>query len=187
MPTRIAREARRCLDCRQEFFARPKETRRYCSRSCAARVAVGRTIQIVRDRMPRVGDDHQCPLCGAQVRITENRARQHRYACLECWAKRSRARRERKRVESRAYAKASYRRQSRRRIETLRRSRKRHPERERARRLLTKALRTGVLRSQPCAECGSPASQAHHEDYSKPLAVEWLCSVCQSRCRRKYA
>ena len=38
-------------------------------------------------------------------------------------------------------------------------------------------LRRGKLKRQPC-QCGSPDSEMHHEDYSKPLDVVWLCSSC---------
>lgn len=36
-------------------------------------------------------------------------------------------------------------------------------------------LRDGKLTKQPCLICGDPNSQKHHEDYSKPLDVIWLC------------
>lgn len=38
------------------------------------------------------------------------------------------------------------------------------------------ALQHGRLTKEPCAICGSTRSQAHHEDYSRPLDVVWLCS-----------
>lgn len=38
------------------------------------------------------------------------------------------------------------------------------------------AIRSGQLVKQPCQVCGDPKSQAHHDDYSKPLEVQWLCS-----------
>ena len=28
--------------------------------------------------------------------------------------------------------------------------------------------------------------RAHHEDYSKPLQVTWLCAFCHAKERRKY-
>ena len=37
------------------------------------------------------------------------------------------------------------------------------------------AIRDGRLIRQPCEICGAVA-QAHHDDYSKPLDVRWLCS-----------
>lgn len=39
----------------------------------------------------------------------------------------------------------------------------------------TEALRTGVLKRQPCEECGAEKTDAHHDDYAKPLEVRWLC------------
>ena len=38
------------------------------------------------------------------------------------------------------------------------------------------ALRDGRLVRQPCEVCGERA-QAHHDDYSKPLEVRWLCTT----------
>jgi hypothetical protein len=37
------------------------------------------------------------------------------------------------------------------------------------------AIKTGKLVRQPCVVCGNPESHGHHEDYSKPLDVIWLC------------
>jgi len=37
------------------------------------------------------------------------------------------------------------------------------------------AIRDGKLIRYPCKICGKDKSEAHHEDYSKPLAVTWLC------------
>lgn len=44
-----------------------------------------------------------------------------------------------------------------------------------ARRLASKAIASGKLVRQPCEVCGAPEVEAHHDDYSKPLAVRWLC------------
>jgi len=38
--------------------------------------------------------------------------------------------------------------------------------------------RRGLLIKQPCEVCRSPHSQKHHEDYSQPLQVRWLCRAC---------
>lgn len=40
------------------------------------------------------------------------------------------------------------------------------------------ALRKGLLVRLACQHCGSERSQAHHEDYDKPLDVLWLCQSC---------
>lgn len=39
------------------------------------------------------------------------------------------------------------------------------------------ALAGGRLIRQPCERCGDAKAQAHHEDYTKPLDVIWLCKA----------
>jgi len=36
----------------------------------------------------------------------------------------------------------------------------------------------GKLIQLPCECCGKEESQMHHEDYDKPLQVQWLCREC---------
>lgn len=53
-----------------------------------------------------------------------------------------------------------------------------HPEQEKrhtVRQILRKAIKSGAVSKYPCSVCGNPKSQAHHEDYDKPLDVIWLC------------
>jgi hypothetical protein len=38
--------------------------------------------------------------------------------------------------------------------------------------------RRGLLFQEDCQRCGSPDSQMHHADYTKPLEVEWVCRQC---------
>lgn len=49
-----------------------------------------------------------------------------------------------------------------------------NPQKYKARYTLNNALRAGKIVRLPCEECGGKA-QAHHDDYSKPLIVKWLC------------
>jgi hypothetical protein len=37
------------------------------------------------------------------------------------------------------------------------------------------AVRLGKLKRLPCEVCGAPETDGHHDDYSKPLDVRWLC------------
>jgi hypothetical protein len=46
-----------------------------------------------------------------------------------------------------------------------------------ARRLLRNHIYRGKIQRQPCEVCGAPNAQGHHEDYSKPLEVMWLCAL----------
>lgn len=36
-------------------------------------------------------------------------------------------------------------------------------------------LKRGIIRRRPCERCGAQPAQMHHDDYSKPTAVRWLC------------
>lgn len=38
-----------------------------------------------------------------------------------------------------------------------------------------KAIRAGKLIRLSCEVCGAAEAQAHHDDYSKPLDIRWLC------------
>ena len=44
-----------------------------------------------------------------------------------------------------------------------------------ARARLRRAITLGHIKRQPCEVCGDPKSHGHHDDYSKPLDVRWLC------------
>lgn len=47
------------------------------------------------------------------------------------------------------------------------------------------AIRDGKLMRQPCEVCGKAKAQAHHDDYSKPLEVRWLCVKHHNEHHRK--
>lgn len=36
-------------------------------------------------------------------------------------------------------------------------------------------VREGIVRRKPCEVCGSWPTHAHHDDYTKPFDVRWLC------------
>ncbi len=38
--------------------------------------------------------------------------------------------------------------------------------------------RRGLLTPEPCIGCGSLDVEKHHDDYSKPLEVTWVCREC---------
>jgi hypothetical protein len=54
---------------------------------------------------------------------------------------------------------------------------RRYPAKTQARNAVNNALRDGRLTKLPCEVCGSAESEAHHDDYSKPLEVRWLCDT----------
>lgn len=102
---------------------------------------------------PRVGTECPCSRCGRGIVLTPSRLARR---VLSCWACRYRATK----------------------AETERRYRAAHPEIVRAHWTLHKAIKRGRVTRKPCESCGSERSQAHHEDYSKPLEVKWVCKKC---------
>lgn len=68
--------------------------------------------------------------------------------------------------------------------------RKRHPEKARARRAITVAVAQGRLtKPDACEKCQAPADDpadlhGHHDDYSRPLDVRWLCRGCHAAAHR---
>jgi hypothetical protein len=52
----------------------------------------------------------------------------------------------------------------------------RNPEKRAAHITVGNAVRNGRLIKRPCEVCGNPEVEAHHDDYSKPLKVRWLCT-----------
>jgi len=66
---------------------------------------------------------------------------------------------------------------------------KKYPERHKARVLLRSAVRSGKVKKMPCTVCGEKKSQGHHEDYSSPLSVVWLClkhhKIADTKLRNK--
>lgn len=57
--------------------------------------------------------------------------------------------------------------------------RRRHPIKARAWNAVARAKRSGRLVPQPCIYCNTTNSiEAHHEDYTKPLDVRWVCFSC---------
>ncbi|ARG95504.1 hypothetical protein B1T50_04685 [Mycobacterium kansasii] len=69
--------------------------------------------------------------------------------------------------------------------EYTRRWRAKNPEKRRAHRKVELAIKAGRMASQSCQVCGDAKSQAHHDDYSKPLEVVWLCAL-HHKARHKY-
>lgn len=49
------------------------------------------------------------------------------------------------------------------------------PVKNHARRALNHAIDAGRLIRGCCEVCGAPNAEGHHEDYSRPLEVRWLC------------
>ena len=55
-----------------------------------------------------------------------------------------------------------------------------NPTKRSAHIIVGNAIRDKKLIKEPCEICGEKIVHAHHDDYSKPLEVRWLCSPCHN-------
>jgi hypothetical protein len=65
---------------------------------------------------------------------------------------------------------------------------KRHPQKRAAHEAVREALLAGrLVRPSTCSSCGKECvPQGHHEDYGKPLVVQWLCTKCHGAQHRRH-
>lgn len=54
-------------------------------------------------------------------------------------------------------------------------------DKKRAHNAVQRAIKAGNLNREPCEKCGAKKAHAHHDDYSKPLQVRWLCAKDHAR------
>lgn len=117
------------------------------------------------------GHFNECKVC-VRIRVEERRKR------LELsdpeWVERELARQRIKSRKARAEGKVKDRGSQYERNRTTQ-WRRNHPEKHKAHSILGYAVRDGKLQKLPCVVCGSKDSHGHHDDYSKPLDVIWLC------------
>jgi len=64
---------------------------------------------------------------------------------------------------------------------------KRNPEKHQAHLDVRYAIARGDLIRMPCESCDDKDTHAHHDDYSKPLDVRWLCPQCHVNVHKQYA
>ena len=184
------REVRVCETCRRPFLPRPWSTRRglgrFCSRSCFSKVAVQTMLRKVRARKPRVGDHTPCPTCGDLVLVSVTRARDGRYACVRCVAVRARQTRDKRRDDFNARLRTRRRSDEFRARARQQQAAARRTQKGQARYLVSRALQAGEVVRELCETCGERRGDAHHDDYSRPLDVRWLCRRCHGVIHRKY-
>lgn len=137
-----------------------------------------------------------CTVCGAEFVPTLNQTRKGWWNCLECQRMKDRAYMKRRKAAGfhrirryNAEWMRKYNQKPERKAQQARLRRKywRMPHKrfkEQARRKLQLAVQHGKIIRGPCSQCGAPKSEGHHEDYSKPFEVQWLCRPCHRALHR---
>lgn len=127
-------------------------------------------------RHPQMADGHlnKCKAC-AKADVSQNyRARIDQYKAYDYRRNANPERHQYKLEQSREWCKNN----RERRRESVNRWACANRHKTRAQLRARRAMVKGLLVKQNCQNCGRPDSHAHHEDYSKPLDVMWLCSTC---------
>jgi len=109
-------------------------------------------------RHPAMADGHlnKCKLCAKKDVSKNYRKRIDHYTKYE--------KRRWKDPERRAYA-----------VSKQRERRAVNHEKYKARIAVSNGIRSGEIKKGRCSVCGKADAEAHHEDYSKPLSITWLC------------
>jgi hypothetical protein len=118
---------------------------------------------------------HTCPTCGLPSTPTASRLRCYDYRCDECARAYQRDRAARIKAETGRYPFYESQRAARQRYGRRRYASAEGRERFMARSLARRAISAGKLQREPCEVCGAAEVEAHHDDYSQPLKVRWLC------------
>lgn len=138
-------------------------------KSCKSCGTVKPLSDFYANRLMRDGHENTCKACFC--------ARQKRWKAENADRVRELNRQRNQSPEGRAYqkawinsekGKASH-------AKTTARWRKNNRAKSSAHSLLNKAIIRGEVTRRPCEQCGAAKVDAHHDDYSKPLEVRWLC------------
>jgi len=148
----------------------------------------------------------KCKVCGATKPLSDfakwcvRGKHGRRRVCQRCWqakwtpvtaahAKRYYHEQPRIRAEACARVAAHRRADPNRRTNVARRFaqyQQRHPDRVSAQHAVQRAVRSGKLVRRPCEVCGATRYvHGHHDDYTKPLDVVWLCRSCHLELHRR--
>lgn len=139
----------------------------------------------------------KCRTCGRRFNPTQNQVKKSDFECLKCSRERARKYRAKRKADGnpvisgkmpiewhREYLKKYYR-DPKNRERRNRQTRERNKIKENSLKVMARtithhAIERGELVRGKCSVCGNSKTEAHHQDYTKPLIIEWLCKKCHA-------
>lgn len=163
--------------CGKEFKAYPSEVKRgkkYCSRKCLTEKSKEASGEKSKNWRGGQLVQSSCLFCGKKF-MAKKKAIKSGYGkfCSHYCASKMRSK---KQWDNPMYKGGGY--------ESAKRYRLKNKERPRAWISVLRALKSGAIKKGCCAVCGDKNVVAHHEDYSKPLLIVWLCHVHHNKLHR---
>jgi len=120
-------------------------------------------------------------ICGIEKPLEESFYKSKGHAsgyenrCKKCHAKQSRERRHENYDKEAERKKSITRRKNGTTAKSYKIMTEKYPEKYRARYFLRNEVQAGRIIKGDCVVCGNKETHGHHDDYSKPLEVKWLC------------
>ncbi len=124
----------------------------------------------------------KCNICSAPIRIKAGTLKK----CRKCKAIYARNWRNKNKTRLKKYIKNYYLLNKSKFSVYVSRYNLKNKEKDMCHRRVSTSIRQGKLKSQPCEVCGNKKADAHHEDYSKPLDIKWVCRLHHMQIHRKY-
>lgn len=122
-----------------------------------------------------VGMSRKCSRCENEIIVTEQMCKHGVYVCKPCLVKSSKEYVERNREKKRKWNLDYSKRNSDKFFKKNKEYKEKYSDKKMAHQKVQTALRNGSLMRKLCEICNSEKAHAHHEDYSSPLDVIWLC------------
>jgi hypothetical protein len=185
MPRKFSQIEYQCKRCDKPFFAPPsRKNPKYCSKACADESL----------KKPGTHVETNCSHCGKLFSKRADHLTANNYCSKKCtgesrkvpnakWSSPEYIRqymaeyhaKNKDKINKQTNAWAARNRDKRNAIQETYRTD--HPDKYAAHKKINVKTRTGKMAKEPCEKCGTLKSvHAHHDDYSKPLEVRWLCS-----------